>query len=77
MKPQAEKLNIIQSLLYIEDDALLQKVKKLLEGYMPSFEKKKKGAKKHSARKAGSMKGLVTFMAKDFDAPLDDFKEYM
>lgn len=25
----------------------------------------------------GSMKGLVIYMAEDFDAPLDDFAEYM
>ncbi|GAB4022935.1 hypothetical protein GCM10028773_37990 [Spirosoma koreense] len=25
----------------------------------------------------GSAKGLVTFMADDFDEPLEDFKEYM
>ena len=28
-------------------------------------------------RKAGTMKGLVAYMADDFDAPLDDFKDYM
>ncbi len=28
-------------------------------------------------RKLGTMKGSVTYMAPDFDAPLDDFKEYM
>jgi antitoxin (DNA-binding transcriptional repressor) of toxin-antitoxin stability system len=25
----------------------------------------------------GTLKGTVTYMAPDFDAPLDDFKEYM
>ena len=25
----------------------------------------------------GSMKGLIKFMADDFDAPLEDFKDYM
>jgi hypothetical protein len=25
----------------------------------------------------GSMKGLIKYMADDFDAPLEDFKEYM
>ena len=25
----------------------------------------------------GSMKGLVTYIADDFDEPLDDFEEYM
>ena len=27
-------------------------------------------------RKLGTLKGTVTHMAGDFDAPLDDFKEY-
>ncbi|HEX9956571.1 MAG TPA: DUF2281 domain-containing protein [Fibrella sp.] len=28
-------------------------------------------------RQFGTLKGLVTYIADDFDAPLDDFKEYM
>lgn len=28
-------------------------------------------------RKLGTLRGTVTYMAPDFDAPLDDFKEYM
>jgi antitoxin (DNA-binding transcriptional repressor) of toxin-antitoxin stability system len=28
-------------------------------------------------RVLGSMKGTVLYMAPDFDAPLDDFKDYM
>lgn len=28
-------------------------------------------------RKAGTMAGLVTYMAEDFNAPLEDFNEYM
>jgi antitoxin (DNA-binding transcriptional repressor) of toxin-antitoxin stability system len=28
-------------------------------------------------RRAGSLRGTVLHMAADFDAPLDDFKEYM
>jgi antitoxin (DNA-binding transcriptional repressor) of toxin-antitoxin stability system len=28
-------------------------------------------------RKAGSAKGLIAHMADDFDAPLEDFREYM
>jgi antitoxin (DNA-binding transcriptional repressor) of toxin-antitoxin stability system len=30
-----------------------------------------------SSRKVGQAKGLVLYMADDFDAPLDDFKDYM
>ncbi len=28
-------------------------------------------------RKLGTMKGTVLYMAPDFDAPLEDFREYM
>ena len=28
-------------------------------------------------RKLGSLRGTVKYMAPDFDAPLDEFKEYM
>lgn len=28
-------------------------------------------------RRPGTLKGTVKYMAPDFDAPLDDFKEYM
>ncbi len=28
-------------------------------------------------RRLGTMKGTVLYMAPDFDAPLEDFKEYM
>ena len=28
-------------------------------------------------RRLGSLRGTVRYMAADFDAPLDDFKEYM
>jgi antitoxin (DNA-binding transcriptional repressor) of toxin-antitoxin stability system len=28
-------------------------------------------------RKSGTLKGSVLYMAPDFDAPLEDFKEYM
>ncbi|HEX8564327.1 MAG TPA: DUF2281 domain-containing protein [Pyrinomonadaceae bacterium] len=32
---------------------------------------------KRKDRKFGSMKGLVKYIADDFDAPLKDFKDYM
>ena len=34
-------------------------------------------AKKHRDRVPGSDEGAILYMADDFDAPLDDFKEYM
>ena len=40
--------------------------------------KKEKIAKKpKKERNFGVMKGLVLYMAKDFNAPLEDFNEYM
>ena len=32
---------------------------------------------KTPARRAGTLKGTVKYMAPDFNAPLDDFREYM
>lgn len=32
---------------------------------------------KRKERKFGSMRGLVVHIAEDFDAPLEDFKDYM
>ena len=39
--------------------------------------KVQKNGKKKKERKFGSMKGLVVHIADDFDAPLEDFEEYM
>ena len=33
-------------------------------------------SEKKTARQLGTMKGSVLYMAPDFDAPLEDFKEY-
>ena len=34
-------------------------------------------AQERARLKRGSAKGIITYIAHDFDAPLDDFKEYM
>ena len=34
-------------------------------------------AARQAERKLGTMKGTVRYMAPDFDAPIEDFKEYM
>jgi Protein of unknown function (DUF2281) len=34
-------------------------------------------ASKTPQRQAGTLKGTVKYMAPDFDAPLDEFREYM
>lgn len=35
------------------------------------------GTQETKLRRMGTMKGTVLYMAPDFDAPLDEFKEYM
>ncbi len=40
--------------------------------YLPS-----EAAPEAIKRPSDSMKGLVVYMSEDFDAPLDDFKDYM
>ena len=37
----------------------------------------KPGKNKKEERFFGCMKGVITYMADDFNAPLDDFKDYM
>ncbi len=55
------------------------KAKKLLEDLaslnLIEFQETEKPKRK--PRKFGSMKGLVIHIADDFDAPLEDFKDYM
>jgi hypothetical protein len=55
------------------------KAKKLLDDLaslnLIKLEETEKPKKKN--RKFGSMKGLVKQIADDFDAPLEDFKDYM
>lgn len=69
---------IFQSMETIEVTILNPKAKKLLEGLeglrLIKFEKINKPKKN---RKFGSMKGLVVHISDDFDAPLEDFKDYM
>lgn len=77
-----------QSLLYTKINSLPEQIQMealdfidfLIEKY--KFSKKKINNKKESkvqkkTPKFGSAKGIITYMADDFDAPLDDFKEYM
>jgi hypothetical protein len=69
MELQHKKL-IIHEIGQLSDDEL-HAVEKLLD------ELKIKRQPQSKARKAGFMKGFFSYVADDFDAPLDDFKEYM
>ena len=60
-------------------EILEPKAKKLLDDLAKlNLIKVRKAEKpKRKERKFGSMKGLVVHIAEDFDAPLEDFKDYM
>jgi hypothetical protein len=63
------KLNIIRQIDSLPEESLIE-----LEKLISQLHVNKKPTSK---RKIGCMKGLVVYMADDFGAPLDDFKEYM
>jgi hypothetical protein len=61
------KINVVKEIAELSDDQFMRVYDDLMRLlHMPE-------SKPHF----GSAKGLVTFMSDDFDAPLDDFNEYM
>jgi hypothetical protein len=72
----------------METAVLIKKIKELpedlqlkAEGYIDSLLEQAKQANLVSEpdvnRGYGSMKGLIKYISDDFDAPLEDFKDYM
>lgn len=61
------KLNLIRQIDELPEESLLS-----LEKIISQLRMNKKPASKRGL--LGCMKGLVVYMADDFDAPLDDFK---
>ncbi len=55
------------------------KAKRLLDDLesLKLIEIERKGASGKPKRRFGSMKGLVVHISDDFDAPLEDFEDYM
>jgi len=62
------RLTISHQLKELSEESLIE-VEKLIAQL--------KSKKKSRRNFIGCMKGLVVYMADDFDAPLDDFKDYM
>ena len=80
--PEQEYLNMRQTIhelrtkiALLEDQEFLQKLA-LAYQY---FYKEKNNGKAHTriSLKRGAAKNIITYIADDFDAPLDDFNEYM
>lgn len=70
MMPDVEKISV---------KILEPKARRLLEDLenMHLIEIEKPGANDVPKRRFGSMKGFVTYISEDFDAPMDDLKDYM
>ena len=62
--------------LYLKLNQLTPKLKKELNDFIDTLLKKQKKNQKKKTPVYGSLKGKIK-MSKDFDEPLDDFKEYM
>lgn len=63
------KLDLFRQINELPEESLIE-VEKLIAQLKAKPKQKPK-------RQAGCMKGLVVYIAEDFDAPLEDFKEYM
>ncbi|MEM6844649.1 MAG: DUF2281 domain-containing protein [Bacteroidota bacterium] len=66
---RTELMTSIQNL----SEADLQRLSRVMEKDFPEASIRTPVKK----RKAGTMKGMLKYMADDFDAPLEDFKDYM
>lgn len=62
--------------LYTQISSLPSDLKKEVSDFVAFLKQKSKAKKELKERKFGYAKGFFK-MAPDFDAPLDDFKEYM
>ena len=63
------KLSLFRQIDQLPEESFLE-----LEKLISQLQSNKKAGSK---RQFGCMKGLVVSIADDFDAPLDDFKDYM
>ena len=68
----------VKLLLFREIDKLPEELLLELKDIVQKIAAMPNSAKtKKTKRQFGSMKGLVVYMAPDFNAPLDEFKDYM
>lgn len=71
------KILLQQKIAQIEDADLLTALKIMIDKATSTEIPKKHSSKQHGKRKFGCGKGIFTYVADDFDEPLEDFKEYM
>lgn len=71
----------IKTYLFKEIDSLpenaLLELQTLITSFVSRIKNTSKTAKIHKKRSFGSMKGSVTYMSADFNAPMSEFNDYM
>jgi hypothetical protein len=70
MSVEAQKLEIIEWISKLKNNQIIQEILKLRE-------KESQQKTNEPVRKFDDGKHIFTYVAKDFNEPLDDFKEYM
>ena len=68
MSVETQKLEIIEWILKLKDTSAIRQIMNV---------KKATNRLKTGTRKFGGGKHIFTYVAEDFDEPLEDFKEYM
>lgn len=70
------KLILFRNIDNLPEKWLLE-LRALIDDFLAKKQKQSPKPTLRKPRQFGCMKGLVIYMADDFDAPLDDFKDYM
>ncbi len=79
MTAEAQKLTLIQLILSLQDYQVLDKIEQLLKsnGVKTNGSEIPEGEPTLKKRKAGFAKGMVLYIAPDFDETPPGFEEYM
>ena len=70
------KLNLFRNIDNLPENLLIE-LRALIDDFLAKKRQPVAPASPRLPRQFGCMKGTVTYMAPDFDEPLEDFKEYM
>ena len=76
MSVEAQKLEIIEWISKLQNNQIIQEILKLREKE-DFHEPSTMAEQKFSERNFEDGKHIFTYVAKDFNEPLEDFKEYM
>lgn len=71
------KLELVKKLVALPEKDFIETYWLLTQLFWEQMEQQVQVPSESKTRPIGSMKGFLTYMADDFDAPLDDFRDYM